>query len=166
MNTHLATGVAPPSQPARILVVDDERHNRRLLEVMLEPEGYLLMTAACGEDALALVAQQPPDLILLDVMMPGMDGYKVAAKIKGNLATRSIRIIMLTALDDHNSRTHGLRAGAEAFLTKPVNRAELCARVRDLLRHETRGATSDGGEAVMAQPRSRSAFDELVERDG
>jgi DNA-binding response OmpR family regulator len=166
MNTRPATGVAPPPQPARILIVDDERHNRRLLEVMLEPEGYLLMTAACGEDALAMVAQQPPDLILLDVMMPGMDGYKVAAKVKGNLATTNILIIMLTALDDHNSRTHGLRAGAEAFLTKPVNRAELCVRVRELLRLETRSPSPDWSEAVAGQPRSRSASDDLVERDG
>jgi diguanylate cyclase len=166
MNARPAINVAPPPQPARILIVDDERHNRRLLEVMLEPEGYLLTTAACGEDALALVAQQRPDLILLDVMMPGMDGYKVAGRIKGNVATRNTRIIMLTALDDHNSRTHGLRAGAEDFLTKPVNRAELCARVRNLLRLEMRGLAPGGNEVLMAQRRSRSASEELVERDG
>ena len=124
-------GIAAP--PARILIVDDDRHNRQLLEVMLTPEGYRIMTAATGEEALAIVAQQPPDLILLDVMMPGMDGYQVAARIKSNLATKHIRVIMLSALDDRNSRMHGLSAGAEDFLTKPVNRAELCERVRSLL---------------------------------
>ncbi len=69
--------------PARVLIVDDERHNRQVLEVMLAPEGWLLQTAASGEETLAMVAQQPPDLILLDIMMPGMDGYQVAASIKG-----------------------------------------------------------------------------------
>lgn len=118
----------------RILIVDDERRNRELLEVMLSTEGYLLETATCGEEALRMVAQQPPDLILLDIMMPGMDGYQVAARIKGNVATKHILVIMLTALDDRNSKMHGLSAGAEEFLTKPVNRAELCSRVRDLLR--------------------------------
>jgi CheY-like chemotaxis protein len=119
---------------ARILIVDDELRNRQLLEVMLETEGYLLVTAASGEEALQIVAQQPPDLILLDVMMPGMDGYQVAAKIKGDAATSGIRIVLLTALDDRNSKAHGLRAGAEDVLTKPVNHAELRERVSNLLR--------------------------------
>jgi CheY-like chemotaxis protein len=83
--------------PARILIVDDERHNRQLLEVMLKPEGFYLLTAASGEEALAMVAMQPPDLILLDIMMPGMDGYQVAAMIKGNPATKNIPVIMVTA---------------------------------------------------------------------
>jgi two-component system cell cycle sensor histidine kinase/response regulator CckA len=121
-------------QPGRVLIVDDERHNRQLLEVMLGPEGYLLQTAASGEAALALVAEQPPDLILLDVMMPGIDGYQVAAKIKGDPATANIPIIMITALDDRQSRMFGLSAGAEEFITKPVHRAELCTRVKNLLR--------------------------------
>jgi DNA-binding response OmpR family regulator len=119
---------------ARILIVDDELRNRELLEVMLQPEGYVLETAVSGEEALAMVARQPPDLVLLDVMMPGMDGYQVATKIKSNVATNGVFIILLTALDDRNSRSHGLRAGAEDFLTKPVNRAELCERVSNLLR--------------------------------
>ena len=130
MNT--PPGVA--AAPARVLIVDDERHNRQLLEVMLEPDGYVLLTATSGEEALEIVAQQLPDLILLYIMMPGMDGYQVAARLKGDLATRHIPVLMLTSLDDRNSKVHGLRAGAEAFLTKPLNRAELCARVKQLLR--------------------------------
>jgi PAS domain S-box-containing protein len=129
--------------PARILIVDDERPNRELLKVMLTPEGFLPLTAASGEEALAMVAQQPPDLILLDIMMPGMDGYQVTAKLKGDLSTRNIPVILVTALDDRNARMRGLSAGAEDFLTKPVDRAELCVRVRNLLRLKAYGDYHD-----------------------
>jgi PAS domain S-box-containing protein len=128
---------------ARILIVDDDRHNRQLLEVMLAPEGFVLLTATSGEEALTLVAEQPPDLILLDIMMPGMDGYEVAGRIKGGAATKNIPIIMVTALDDRAARMRGLSAGAEDFLTKPVDRAELCARVRNLLRLKAYGDYHD-----------------------
>jgi DNA-binding response OmpR family regulator len=126
-------------EPPRILIVDDERNNRELLEVMLSQEGFLLLTAASGEEALAMVAQHPPDLILLDIMMPGLDGYEVAAAIKANLATKSIAVIMVTALDDHNARMRGTRAGADDFFTKPVDRVALCVRMRDLLRLKASG---------------------------
>jgi signal transduction histidine kinase/DNA-binding response OmpR family regulator len=119
--------------PACVLIVDDERANRELLKVMLAPEGFLLLTASSGEEALAIVAHQAPDLILLDVMMPGMDGYTVAGKIKSDPATTSVPVIMITAIDDHNARMLGLSAGAEDFLTKPVDRAELRVRVKNLL---------------------------------
>ena len=118
---------------ARVLIVDDERKNRELLEVILEAEGYLLVTASSGEEALDLVRTQAPDLILLDIMMPGLDGYQVVARIKANPASKHIPVIMLTALDDRNSRTHGLSAGAADFITKPVNRADVCERVKNLL---------------------------------
>ena len=117
----------------RVLIVDDERKNRQLIEVMLGEEGYQLSTASCGEDALAMIAAQPPDLILLDVMMPGMDGYQVAARVKSDDATQHIPVVILTALGDRNSRAHGLGAGAVEYLTKPINRAELCACVRSLI---------------------------------
>jgi signal transduction histidine kinase/DNA-binding response OmpR family regulator len=143
------------ASPGCILIVDDERHNRELLEVMLKPGGFLLMSAATGEEALAIVARQPPDLILLDVMMPGMDGYEVAGKIKSDPNTKSIPVIMLTALDDRNAKMLGLNAGAEDFLTKPVDRAELSVRVRNLLRikaysDELQG-TLDALESVNAE---------------
>jgi diguanylate cyclase len=126
-------------QPARVLIVDDERHNRELLELMLAPCGYILQTASGGEDALAIVGQQPPDLIVLDVVMPGMNGYEVTATIKGNPATRNIPVIIITALDDRHARMLGLNAGAEDFLSKPVDRAELCARVQNLVRLKAYG---------------------------
>jgi diguanylate cyclase (GGDEF)-like protein len=119
---------------ATILIVDDEPRNRDLLEALLKPEGYLTVTANNGEEALAMVAEKPPDLILLDVMMPGMDGYDVAAKLKANPATRNLPIIMLSALGDRGSKLAGLNAGAEDFLTKPIDRVELWVRVRNLLR--------------------------------
>ena len=125
--------------PARVLIVDDEPHNRQLLEIMLATGGYLLQTAASGEEALAIVAQVPPDLILLDVMLPGMDGYEVTSKIKGHPATRNIPVIIITALDDRNARMLGLNAGAEDFLSKPVDRAELSVRVRNLVRLKAYG---------------------------
>ena len=128
-----ATGaVARPD--ATILIVDDEPKNRRLLEALLRPEGYSTISAANGEEALAAIAQRAPDLILLDVMMPGMDGHQVASTLKASHATASIPIIMLTAQNDHAARLAGLNAGAEEFLTKPVDRAELWLRVRNMLR--------------------------------
>jgi PAS domain S-box-containing protein len=125
--------------PARILIVDDDRQNRELLEVMLSPEGVDIRSAISGEEALSMAAQELPDLILLDVMMPGMDGYAVAARVKGDLATKNIPIIMITALVDRDARMRGLQSGAEEFLTKPVDRLELCARVKNLLRLKAYG---------------------------
>ena len=148
----------------RILIVDNERHSRKLLEVMLAPEGFLFQTAASGEEALAIVAQQPPDLVLLDVLMPGMDGYEVTARIKGTPATKNIPVIMITDLDDRDARMLGLNAGAEDFLTKPVDRAELRVRVRNLLRLKTYGDYYDKySQTLEAEVGSRTAA--LVESE-
>ena len=117
----------------RVLIVDDERQNRDLLEIMLTLEGFELSTAASGEEALRAMARHPADLILLDVMMPGMNGYEVAAAIKGDPATRHLPIILITGRDDHESRTRGLTAGADEFLSRPIDRAELCERIKTLL---------------------------------
>jgi len=149
--------------PARVLIVDDERHNRQLMEVMLTPEGLLLQTAATGEEALAMVARERPDLILLDIMMPGMDGYEVVAHIKGSLASKNIPIIMITALGDRDARIRGLNAGAEDFLTKPVDRIELCVRVRNLLRLKAYGDYFDKySQMLEGEVVSRTA--DLAER--
>jgi PAS domain S-box-containing protein len=120
--------------PATVLIVDDSVVNRRLIQALLEPKGYVIRTAASGEEALASVAADPPDLILLDVMMPGLDGRQVASALKADPATASIPIIMVSAQSDHEARLAALEAGAEDFLTKPVDRAELWLRVRNLLR--------------------------------
>jgi two-component system sensor histidine kinase/response regulator len=159
---------------ARVLIVDDEPHNRQLLEVMLATGGYLLQTASSGEEALEIVARQPPDLILLDVMMPGMDGYEVTSKIKGNPATRNIPVIIITALDDRNARMLGLNAGAEDFLGKPVDRAELCVRVRNLVRLKAYGDYYDRYSRVLERRErmlittlsSISDFAYVFDRDG
>ncbi len=118
----------------RVLIVDDNCDNRQLLEVILEWEGFLLFTAADGEDALSVVATTKLDLILLDVMMPGMNGYEVLAKIKGNAATSHIPVMMLSGIADRAARTLGAEAGADDFLTKPLNRETLVLRVQNLLR--------------------------------
>jgi len=118
---------------ARILIVDDQPLNRQLIEVLLSREGFELLMASGGEEALAIVADAPPDIILLDVMMPGMSGYEVAARLKGNDATKHIAIIMISALHDHQSREHGLLAGIDDYFGRPVDRSELMARIRALL---------------------------------
>jgi len=109
------------------------------LETLLRHEGYQTLSASSGEEALQLVAQQPPDLILLDIMMPGMDGYEVASHLKGDQTTASIPIIMLSALNESSARVSGLETGAEEFISKPVERVELWLRVRNLLRLKERG---------------------------
>ncbi|HVK54295.1 MAG TPA: EAL domain-containing protein [Burkholderiales bacterium] len=124
---------------ACILIVDDELQNRKLLEALLRPEGYLTLSAASGEEALASIAQRAPDLILLDIMMPGMDGCQLARILKADPATSTIPIIMVTAQIDRSARLAALDAGAEEFLTKPVDRAELWLRVRNLLRLKAYG---------------------------
>jgi len=138
-------------RPPRILIVDDERRNRQLLEVMLAPEGYRFLTAGNGAEALAVVEQHRPDVILLDVMMPETDGYGVAATIKGNLATKNIPIIMITALDSRAARIQALSIGAEDFLTKPVDRAELCMRVRNLSRLKAYGDYHENQAAILRE---------------
>jgi diguanylate cyclase (GGDEF)-like protein/PAS domain S-box-containing protein len=123
-----------PTLPATILIVDDEITDRKLLDALLRPEGYVTRRAANGAEALASIAEHPPDLILLDQIMPGMDGLQVASILKANPATVSIPIIIVTAIVDRNARLAGLKAGAEDFLTKPVDCAELWLKVRNLLR--------------------------------
>ena len=119
--------------PAHILVVDDDGDSRELLSIVLEYEGYRVSQAASGEDALETVAVQVPDLVLLDVIMGGMDGYAVAARLKAQPLTQRISIILLTGLDDSSAKALAKAAGINDVLTKPIDRHVLCARVRSLL---------------------------------
>ncbi len=152
-------------RPARVLIVDDERPNRQLLEVMLASAGYQIQMAAGGREALAMIDAERPDLILLDVMMPDMDGYQVAAAVKSGLATRNIPIILVTANDDRVERIRGLTAGAEDFLTKPVDRAELSMRVRNLLRLKAYGDYFDQNAPALEAEVLARTFELRQERD-
>lgn len=136
---------------ATILIVDDEIRNRKLLELLLQHEGYNTMSAASGDEALAMLEHGAPDLILLDVMMPTLDGYQVARIIKAHPLSSSIPIIMISAHSDRTSRLAGLNAGAEEFLTKPIDRDELWLRVRNLLRLKTDGDLIRNNSALLEE---------------
>jgi adenylate cyclase len=120
--------------PAKILVVDDTPKNVKLLADLLTVKGYSVVTAESGREALTQVQAERPDLVLLDVVMPEMSGYEVCRKIREDPATQILPVIMVTALDPGEERIKGLEAGADDFLTKPINQAELFARVKSLLR--------------------------------
>jgi len=132
MSTAAATN--SPQLPPRILIVDDEPDNRVLLEIIMKSEGYITLCAASGEEALASVDSHPPDLILLDLMMPGMDGFQVTARVKGDGATKHIPVMVITAMNDRATTTRVRAAGAEDVLSKPIDRRTLCEHVRQLLR--------------------------------
>ncbi len=117
-----------------ILIVDDIVANRVTLVELLEGQGYQLVEAEDGPTALRLVAETPPDLVLLDVMMPGMDGFEVCRKIRAELRTKEVPIVMVTALGDQASRLTGFEAGADGYVTKPFDLAELRSRVRAITR--------------------------------
>jgi putative two-component system response regulator len=118
----------------KILVVDDEDRNLRLMEAFLIPLGYEVSFAHDGEEAIEAVRSQRPDLLLLDIMMPKMDGYEVARQLKADDATKIIPIVMVTALTEVESRVKALAVGADDFLSKPIDRTEVRARVASLLK--------------------------------
>jgi two-component system cell cycle response regulator len=119
---------------ARVLVVDDIPRNVKLLEAKLTAEYFDVLCAESGQRALEVVREQRPDIVLLDVMMPGMDGFEVCRRIKADPHTMHIPVVMVTALDQVQDRVEGLEAGADDFLTKPVNDLALFSRVRSLVR--------------------------------
>lgn len=125
---------------ATILIVDDEERNRKLLEVFMQAEGYRTISVGDGREAVALASRERPNLILLDMMMPGMDGFDVARALKGEPTLRHIPLIIVSSLDDIASRRRVLSAGADEVLNKPVDRWQLSQHVSRLLT-----AASSGG---------------------
>jgi class 3 adenylate cyclase len=145
------------SEAQRILVVDDTPLNVKLLADLLQVEGYTVETADSGQAGLEKVASFLPDLLLLDVVMPGMSGYEVCQALRKDPATEALPVVLVTALDPDSERIKGLEAGADEFLSKPVNRSELLARVRSLLRIKTLH------DRVQAQAAELARFNEALE---
>ena len=120
--------------PARILIVDDLPENREILTSLLEPEGYVLITAKDGQEGLEKALADPPDLILMDVSMPRMTGFEACRRLKADEKTRLVPLVLVTGLVAREDRIQGIAAGCDDFLTKPVDSEQLMARTRSLLR--------------------------------
>lgn len=151
---------------SKILVVDDDTKNVRLLEVLLRPRGYAVLTASNGAEALEQVHQEHPDLILLDVMMPLVDGFEVCKLLKDHPETQLIPVVLMTALNSVEDRIKGLDAGDDDFLTKPVHRDELLARIRTSLRLKRAiDVTLDSLRQETPQP-PPEALDAVFRREG
>ena len=146
------------NSPPKILVVDDTPRNVKLLADLLTVKGYSVMTAASGQEALASIDAEPPDLVLLDVVMPEMSGYEVCEKIRANEATVMLPVVMVTALDPTVERVKGIEAGADDFLGKPINQVEMLARVKSLLR------VKELHDTVRAQTRELADWNKTLER--
>ncbi|MFH7243985.1 MAG: HD domain-containing phosphohydrolase [Spirulina sp.] len=138
-----------PSPPPRVLVVDDHAPSRMTAVALLSVDGYQVEQADCGHSALSRVAYHPPDLIVLDVMMPGIDGYEVCRRLKRSDATRLIPIIFVTALEDREARLKGIEAGGDDFITKPFDALELSARARSLIHQKRLNEDLDHAEKVL-----------------
>ena len=149
MTIDTRNGLASGHTTASILVVDDLDANRALIARLLAPDGYLVSGAVDGAQALKMVADQQPDLVLLDVMMPGADGFAVCRALKHDPATRLIPVVLITSLSESRSRIEGLEAGADDYVSKPVDAQELRARVRSLLRIKRYTDDLDSAESVI-----------------
>jgi putative two-component system response regulator len=139
----------PSASPAKILIVDDERRNVQVFQMLMTGLGYEVSAAQDGQSALDAVARDLPDLILLDINMPGLDGLEVCRRLKADERTRLIPIVLITGLTASEDRVRGIEAGADDFLAKPPVVAELQARVRSLLRLKRYTDELDSAEAVI-----------------
>lgn len=154
------------SSPPRVLIVDDEERNVRLAEALLHALGYETSSAANGTQALEDAVASPPDLILLDIVMPGITGFETVTRLKADPRTQAVPVVMLTALNDRDSKLRALKCGADEVLTKPIDRAELTARLRNLLRlKEYADFLVHHNELLEAQVRERAAQLEEAYRD-
>ena len=139
-----------PNEPrAHILVVDDLTANRELLQALLTDEGYRVTVAADGEEALASIARERPDLILLDILMPKVDGYEVCRRLKADPDTRLVPVVLVTGLTEVDCRIRGLQVGADDFMCKPIVVPEMRARVASLLRLKRYTDALDSAESVI-----------------
>jgi len=134
---------------AKVLVVDDHLSSRMAAAALLAVEGYDVLEADNGASAIQTVLTEDPDLILLDVMMPGMDGYEVCRRLKADDQTRLTPVVFITALDDRSARLRGIEAGGDDFLTKPFDQLELSARVKSLVRQKRLNQDLDHAEKVL-----------------
>ncbi|HTL00953.1 MAG TPA: HD domain-containing phosphohydrolase [Vicinamibacterales bacterium] len=143
----MTAGQVPPA--GKILVVDDVSANVEFLKTLLTREGYMVVTASNGEHALQMLEHDQPDLVLMDVLMPRLSGFEVCDRIKQNKATRLTPVVLVTALSETGDRVRAINAGADDFLTKPVNPHELKARVRSLIRLKRYTDDLDSAESVI-----------------
>lgn len=121
------------NKPSRVLAIDDETRNLRLMDALLTPLGYKVDMAHNSDEAFERVSENVPDVILLDVMMPGMNGFEVCKKFKSDVSTAQVPILMITSLSDRDNRLKGIKAGANDFLAKPIDKEDLIFRVKNAL---------------------------------
>ena len=140
---------AEEATQARILIVDDQPLTRELMTLIVQAQGYKTLVATNGEEALAIAAKRPVDLVILDVVMPGMDGFEVARRLRAEERTRTLPIVIVSALEDKESRIKGLAEGADDFLARPVDRLELKIRLQNLLRMKRFQDELAGQNAVL-----------------
>lgn len=152
---------------ARIMIVDDNEHNVKVLQSMLQSQGYQVHTAHNGEQALTQIAETSPDLLILDVIMPGMDGFDVTRALRSDVKSRTIPILMVTALNELHDKIKGFEMGADDFLSRPFNSIELLARVRSLLRikhlHDELKTKNTLLERMLTRYVSSTVIDDILE---
>src|SRR5215831_1671201 len=144
-----ATHAPAREHAGRVLVVDDVEGNVRLVASVLEPHGYVVSSISDGRSAVGEIHRSHPDLILLDVMMPGLDGFEACRQLKADPETRLIPVVLVTALREPHNRIHGLEAGADDFISKPFNAHELRARVQSLVRLKRHTDDLESADAMI-----------------